>query len=233
MNKQLILKYLNKYRFYIIGIITLIIIISIILFLNIDKNETKNEIDLEQNLSFEEKEIIEEKVTIDIKGAIKNPGVYKLDIDSTVIDAINISGGLNDDADTSTINLSKKLTDEMVIIIYTIDEIEEMRQGSTSVKYIENECICPKITNDACIEEKITNNDTVKNNDSKETSSIININTANLDELMSLNGIGESKAKAIIEYRNTNGNFKTTDEIINVKGIGSSVYEKIKNNITV
>lgn len=43
---------------------------------------------------------------------------------------------------------------------------------------------------------------------------------------MSLNGIGESKAKAIIEYRNTNGNFKTTDEIINVKGIGSSVYEK-------
>ena len=98
------------------------------------------------------------KIGIDIKGAVKNPGVYTLDSGSRVSDAIIKSGGLRDDADTSMINLSKQLQDQMVIIIYTKKEIETLQKGNTSIKYIEKECICPDISNDACIDDnKITN----------------------------------------------------------------------------
>lgn len=66
-----------------------------------------------------------------------------------------------------------------------------------------------------------------------ETQSVVNINTATKAELMTLTGIGEVKAKAIIDYRNENGNFSSTEEIMNVSGIGEKIYEKIKNRITV
>lgn len=68
---------------------------------------------------------------------------------------------------------------------------------------------------------------------SGETQSVVNINTATKAELMTLTGIGEVKAKAIIDYRNENGNFSSTEEIMNVSGIGEKIYEKIKNRITV
>ena len=73
---------------------------------------------------------------------------------------------------------------------------------------------------------------TSSNNSSTSTEKI-NINTATLEELQTLSGIGESKAKAIIEYREENGNFSKPEDILNVSGIGESVYEKIKDNITV
>lgn len=116
----------------------------------------------------------------------------------------------------------------MVIIIYTKEEIKEMRKGSTTVKYIEKECICPKIENNACIETSITNNE----ENSVETTKV-SLNNATLSELMSLSGIGETKAKAIIEYRDKNNGFKSIEELKKVSGIGNSTYEKIKNNITI
>ena len=62
---------------------------------------------------------------------------------------------------------------------------------------------------------------------------LININTASLEQLQTLNGIGESKAKSIVEYRTTNGNFKSIEEIKNVSGISESLYEKIKDSISI
>ena len=151
------------------------------------------------------------KVKVDIKGAINNPGVYEMD-------------------NTSVLNLSKKLTDEMVIIVYTKAEIADQEQKATVVKYIEKECNCPSIQNDACLYNK----NTTTNPDSSNTvNGKININTADVAELQNLNGIGESKAKAIIEYREQNGNFKSIDDLKNVSGIGDTVYNKIKDNITV
>lgn len=190
-------------------------------------------------------EVIEEKIEekidesiettnmlfIDIKGAVKNPGVYKLNEGTVVEDAIKISGGLLENANTEMINLSKKLFDEMVIIIYTNEEINEMKTGPSSVKIVEKECICPIIENNACIENdnKYTNSSTINNqNDSNK----ISLNTATKEELMTLNGIGESKANAIIEYRNNNGLFTKIEDITNVSGIGSAVYEKIKDRLT-
>ncbi len=218
--------YLKKYRYIILSGLLIIV------FLFFNKNS--DEIELTSDLSLEIKEEVteeipkEEKIKVDIKGAVKNPGVYEINSNGRVADAIAISGGLTNDADTSTINLSKNLTDEMVIIIYTKEEVEEMLKGSTSIKYIEKECICPKIENDACIDNVIDNKpDTNTSNEQK-----VSLNSATIDELMQLPGIGEVKAKAIIAYREENGGFKTIEELLEVNGIGESTFNKIKDQLS-
>ena len=162
-----------------------------------------------------------------------------MEINDRVIDVIKKAGGLIENANTEYINLSKKLVDEMIIIIYSNDEIEKFKETNKEVIYIEYECICPDNKNDACINENDTvNTNGVKEKDksSKEISNdskdnLISINTATLEELMTLSGIGESKAQAIIDYREENGEFKKLEDIMNVSGIGESAYSKIKNNI--
>ena len=164
--------YLKKYRYIILS--SLLIIVFLIFF-NEDHDE---EIEMIPELTFEVEEtekVKEEKIKIDIKGAVLNPGVYELTSNSRVNDAIEISGGLTQDADTSVINLSKNLTDEMVIIVYTKDEIKEMLKGDTSIKYIEKECVCPKLENDACIDNVVDNK---PNNSDANDSGKISLNKA-------------------------------------------------------
>lgn len=165
---------------------------------------------------------------VDIKGSINNPGVYEVDCDKRVIDVINLAGGLTDNADTSILNLSKKVKDEMYIIIYSNDEIKEYKQkllpSKEIVKKIEEKIICPDNSNEAC--EKTGSS-------SKEENKIegkVNINTATKEELSTLTGIGESKADKIIEYRSSN-KFNSIEDIKNISGIGDSIFEKIKDNI--
>lgn len=169
---------------------------------------------------------IKKLVSVDIKGAVANPGVKKIEKGSTVNDLIIESGGLLESADTSTINLSKILEDEMVVIVYTKDEVNEMRSGSTSIKVIEKQCICPVLENDACIDNGFTN---IENNTNQIDK--VSLNNATKEELMTLSGIGSQKADAIIEYRN-NHKFTKIEDLINVKGIGQSTFEKIKDNLT-
>lgn len=139
---------------------------------------------------------------------------------NTVLDAINMGGGLTNNSDTSNINLSKKLEDEMVIIVYSKEEIAEMKKE----EIIE----CPPCNN-ACINE----DDLKAEIDDENLNGKVNINTANNEELQTLIGIGEAKAQDIIDYRNQNGNFKTIEDIKNVTGIGDSLFEQIKDDITV
>ena len=164
-------------------------------------------------------------IVVEVKGSVKVPGVYEVKKGSRVSDLIHEAGGLLDNADTSIINLSKELEDEMVVVIYNDEEINEMKKGSTSVKYIERQCVCPILENDACIEEVISNNSI----DNK--TGLVSLNTGTIEELMTLPGIGESKAKLIIKYRDENGGFKKIEDIMNVKGIGESMFEKIKSYI--
>ena len=171
----------------------------------------------------EKEEIIEaavETIFIDIKGEVENPGVYEMQLGDRVIDALQMAGGFTDEATTDNVNLSKKLKDETVIIIpsylkdyenVTIKNDYEIDINDDIVQFDENES-----------NEKI-----------ESSSSLVNINTASVVELMSLDGIGESKAKAIIEYRDINGDFENILDIKNVSGIGESIYEKIKDYITV
>ena len=203
---------------YII-IIVIILLIGLLLYFTISKNyEDKN-----NDLSFMEETTkvtttVKSKQYIDIKGNVKNPGVYEFNENDRVIDAINLAGGLKKNANTSNINLSQKLKSEMVIYIYSNDDIKK-NEGNMSC---DTKCKTEVIEVNNCIE---TNEN--KNNDEK-----ININTASLEELLKISGIGESKAKNIIEYREKNGQFKNIEEIKNINGIGDSLFNKIKDNIT-
>ena len=224
--------------YYFKKYIWIILVILLLLFI-FRKGGSTEELVLQENnnraeIEEIEKEPIISKIKVDIKGAVNQPGVYEVVENSRVSDVIELSGGLTDKADTSVINLSKNVFDEMVIIIYTKDEINEMKKGSTSIKYIEKECICPKLENAACIEDKIDNVPNNENNsdDKNEVNGKVSLNNATLDELMTLDGIGEKKAQAIIEYRNKNNGFKTIEELLEVDGIGSTTYEKIKVRLT-
>ena len=182
----------------------------------IEKEETKKtEVDETKVVS---------KVTVDIKGAITSPGVYEVEEGKRIQDVIHLANGLKENADVSLINLSKKVEDEMVIIIYTREEIlafqEKKNSSSSSTPIIE----CPKepMINDACISEE-----SGANQESVETKKV-SINQSDLATLMTLPGIGESKAQAIISYREQNGGFQSLEQLKNVSGIGEAVYAKLE-----
>ena len=223
------MKFIRKIIYPLTIIIVLIIVICIIYTKKYLVSNKYEETDIIDNFVKEEsipKEEISTQYTIDIKGAIKNPGVYTVDSSSKVNDVIKLAGGLNKDADTSLINLAKKVTDEMVIIIYTKEQVKNSNIVNNVIKVIEKECICPNIQNDSCLNNEIE--DTITNNNKE----LININTATKEELETISGLGESKASNIIKYREENGKFNSIEEIKNVSGIGETLYEKIKIYIT-
>lgn len=201
---------------YLILIIIVVLLVGIVYYGLL--NETDNEqnivtLDITSNVA----QTKSEKQFIDVKGSVQNPGVYEFKENDRVIDAIELAGGLTKDANTSNINLSQKLYSEMVIYVYNNSEIKN------------NDILsCDTI----CKPNIIEVNNCVSSNNSN-SNEIININTATLEELTGISGIGESKAKSIIEYRETNGLFKFIEDIKNISGIGDSLFEKIKNNITV
>ncbi len=162
---------------------------------------------------------------VDIKGEVINPGIYSLSSDSRVIDVINLAGGLTDKANTSVINLSKKISDEMVIIIYSNGQVQDFEKTKEVEKQVIEKCQqvdSNAVKNDACIGD-----------DSSISNKVININTATVEELMTLPGIGEAKAKDIISYRDSIGGFKNIEQIKEVSGIGDSVFAKIKDYLAI
>ena len=222
------LRFLKKYK-YVMTIFLFMLIIFYIVFVKVNlKSKEKNLVDNQVVINEVEKvevDLKDDLVYVDIKGAVKKPGVYKINSDKKIIDVITMAGGLMENANTDNINLSKKVTDEMVIIIYTDEEVKNSNIVDTVIKVIDKECVCPNIQNDGCINTEI--NDSITN-----VNKTININTATLEELMSINGLGEAKAKAIIKYREENGYFKIIDDLLNVSGIGEVLFEKIKEYIT-
>lgn len=189
---------------------------------NIEKKDTTRENKTKENDN-------SELIKVDIKGAVKNPGVYEISSNKRVIDVISLAGGLSNNANTNYVNLSTKLKDEMVIWIYTNDDISKLELEKSSVKYMVKECNCPVVDNTTCLNNKNDKDDSKDSSDDK----LVDINKASLEDLTKLSGIGEGKAQQIIEYRNKNGNFKTIDDIKNVSGIGEALYNKIKTNIKV
>ena len=135
------------------------------------------------------------------------------------------AGGFTERANTTVINLSKKIVDEMVIIIYSNAEVEDFKKTKEVEKEVKNRCVQKDenaLVNDACI-----NTDSIVTINGK-----VSINNGTLEELMTLPGIGEAKAKEIIEYRNNNGGFSSLEQIMEISGIGEGVFAKIKDYIT-
>lgn len=160
-----------------------------------------------------------ESVYVDIKGSVKKPGVYKVDKTSIVNDVIKLAGGFTKNAYTKNINLSKHVSDEMVIYVFSKKDFTT----TTTTEKNEVSFTTEVINYDNCI--TTTKEATTK-------SDIVNINTASKEELMSISGIGASKADLIIAYR-LEHKFSKIEDIMNVSGIGESLFEKIKKYITV
>lgn len=142
-------------------------------------------------------------VVVDVKGQVALPGVYTLSANKRVLDAITLAGGLLPTADERMLNLAAKLVDEMVI--YVPIEGEELSFTGSIVQV-------PGATSD---------------------SDLVNINTSDENELMTLSGIGPSKAKAIIFYREENGMFQSIEQLKEVSGIGDQTFEAIKDFISI
>ena len=234
------MKLIKKYK-YLITTILIFLIIMLVIIIKINLNKDK-ELNIDNEIfSYENEDKVKEETSeykVDIKGAIKNPGVYIGTDNTRVIDVIDMAGGLLESSDITVINLSKKVFDEMVIIIYTKEEVEKMLNGE-EINYdniiTDKEILFPDIKNDAVIEGETStgSNEIIEGENKIEEISIVNINTASIDELDSLPGIGSSKAQNIIDYRNINGKFGSIEEILNVNGIGTAIYEQIKAYITV
>lgn len=224
-------------------------------------NEEEEKIEKEK---WEEDDVLKdeerkESFRVDIKGEVKNPGVYLIASDARVIDVIEKAGGLTKNANTKANNLSRKVQDEMVIIIYSKSEIEDFSKTKETEKkilveskeetqFFPNDALLKKedfidsSSSSSVVEGKDSNSsldevpsgkiDDTSSSKTEETSKI-SINTATIEELMNISGIGESKAKAIVSYRNENGHFKKIEDIMQVSGIGEKMFEKIKEFITV
>lgn len=174
---------------------------------------------------------VSKQLTVDVKGAVKKPGVYTLDDGSKIQDAIEAAGGIGKNGTTVNINLSKKINDEMVVYVFTKDELKKKEMANEVVCEVPK-CECETVTITEC--PPVNGNDQNKNDDTQKPSSDkkVSLNKATLEELLTLDGIGESKAKAIIEYRESNGPFDKVEDIQKVSGIGEVLYEKIKNQLT-
>ena len=154
---------------------------------------------------------VEDKTTIstvfyvDVKGEVHHPGVYQMKAENRVKDLIEAAGGFTPLADDQKLNLAQLLEDQMVIVVPKKGEEvnSELAQASTSQK------------KEVGKEGKV------------------NINTATVEELKTLKGIGEKKAEAIIEYRKKNGSFKNKEELMKVRGIGKKLYESFQERVIV
>lgn len=258
------MKTFNK-KVIIVGITIILLIISggIYAFMNFNDDEY---IDSENHNLLVNETISEKnqsiKIKAEIKGEVISPGVYEFDEGSRLKDLIDAAGGFSKKAYYDNINLSMKLKDEMVVVVYDKDNIKKKASSvdkpnnvnkssstnkNTSFSNKTNEKnIVPEYNIDSSLEnnesviekseskvvDEIKSND---NNDHKNTliNKLVNINTAGIKELSTLTGIGEAKAQKIIDYREANGGFKSIDEIMKVKGIGKATYEKFKANITI
>lgn len=224
---EVILEFLKRKEVIIIIILFILFLIfgGFFLFSYVNKEECIcNDLSINKEKANEEND--DKLINLEVKGEVKNPGVYSLKEDSIIKDVIELCGGFTSNANTNNINLSMKVKDEMVIFIYkksVYKKVNKVDTGCKSNGYDISKCVEKKESIIESSNKNITSNET----------KLININTASINELTTLSGIGKSKAEAIITYRQNNGLFKSIEDIMKVSGIGKSTYEKFKANITI
>lgn len=147
---------------------------------------------------------------VDIKGEVLHPGVYEFSCESRVQEVIKKAGGFTEEADETKINLAQKITDQMQMIVPNLHSKQEggVTEGNS---------------------EKGNSSNTTLSNLKQGT---VNINTATLEELQTIKGIGKKKAEAILQYRKEHGAFRTKEDLLQVKGIGKKALEAIENQVT-
>ena len=142
-------------------------------------------------------------ITVDVKGAVKSPGIYDLPVGSRVNDAVQKAGGLTEQADSKSLNLAQKVNDEALVYVPTKgEESASQHTGSGAAS-------------------------------STSKDKKVNLNKASLEELKQVKGLGGKRAQDIIDHREANGKFKSVDELKKVSGIGAKTIEKLKDYVTV
>lgn len=164
-----------------------------------EKSDKSNEIS--------QAETEDQLVTVDVKGAVKKPGVYQLQSNSRVHDALEKAGGLTDEADLKSVNQAQKLSDEAVVYVAKVGE-----------NAVDVTTSAPASATSGTGQAK---------------SALVNLNTATEADFQTISGIGQKRAQDIIAYREANGRFKSVDELKNVSGIGAKTLEKLKEYVTV
>ncbi|RSJ05724.1 helix-hairpin-helix domain-containing protein [Streptococcus mitis] len=159
----------------------------------------------EKEVKKEEKEepLEQDQITVDVKGAVKSPGIYDLPVGSRIHDAVQKAGGLTEEADSKSLNLAQKVSDEALVYVPTKGEEAAGQQAASGT------------TASTSKEKKV------------------NLNKASLEELKQVKGLGGKRAQDIIDYREANGKFKSVDELKKVSGIGAKTIEKLKDYVTV
>ena len=142
-------------------------------------------------------------ITVDVKGAVKSPGIYDLPVGSRVHDAVQKAGGLTEEADSKSLNLAQKVSDEALVYVPSKGEEAAGQQAASGT------------TPSSSKEKKV------------------NLNKASLEELKQVKGLGGKRAQDIIDHREANGKFKSVDELKKVSGIGAKTIEKLKDHVTV
>lgn len=154
-------------------------------------------------------EKVKSKVTVDVKGAVVNPGVYTLKAGARVTDVIQEAGGMTEDADAKSVNLAASLSDEEVIYVANKDE------------------------NVSVLDQTGTGQVSDKGGQAVSKDGKINLNTATSEELQTISGIGAKRAEDIIAYRESHGGFQSIDDLKNVSGIGEKTLDKIRESLYV
>lgn len=150
------------------------------------------------------------QIYVYICGAVELPGVYCLKEGSRLYEAVELAGGMTDDADKNCLNMARQIVDGEQIMILTQKEAALQKEAGV-YRYPPEESV---------------------QGSTAQKSNLVNINTATVAELTTVSGIGESRALAIIAYREKNGNFSSIEEIKKVDGIKDGLFSKIKDKIT-
>ena len=153
--------------------------------------------------------IMPQNCYVDIKGEVLRPGVYEFSCESRIQEVIKKAGGFTEEADETKINLAQKISDQMQMIVPNLHSKQE--EGVTEGN-----------------SEKGNSSNTTPSNSKQGT---VNINTATLEELQTIKGIGKKKAEAILQYRKEHGAFRTKEDLLQVKGIGKKALEAIESQV--
>jgi len=168
-----------------------------------------------------EKSVAPSPIFVDVKGQVQQPGLYKLEAGMRVADAISLAGGTLSDADLDQINLAQPVTDGAAVVI---PKKSARSDGLSAVRPLPG--MLPPLSADAT-------GVTGTGSTSAQADSRVNLNTATAEELMTLPGIGQAKAQAILAYRTEKRPFRTPEELKNISGIGEKMYERLKDRIRV
>lgn len=221
-----------KYKIRILGIIAVIILAAV---LGVRSHEKKEAAIILESLGPETADddgtVVDEaagvvadsvdaaaaiEIAVHVCGCVNNPGVYTLCAGARINDAVAAAGGFTPEADANYLNLAGFLQDGVKVYVPSVDETKDLeRDGSISFDAAGGGAVSSGMTG-ADVDD-----------------GLVNINTATRDELMTLPGVGESKANAIIKYREENGGFETISQIMNISGIKDGLFNKIKDKIKV